>query len=79
MDVLSSVSALIHAVVAGGDVADVQLNLASVGCNFGTKDGSRATYGSVTGFAMELDLVRAGWVNAEDVQLCGIGPARRTR
>lgn len=75
-DTLSSVSALIDAAVAGGDVDGIQLNLASVVRNFGAEDGSGATYGSVTGFAIEVGLVRAGRVNAEDVQLVGIAGER---
>jgi hypothetical protein len=60
-DAVSSASALIDAAVAGGDVVGVQLNLARVVCNFGVEDSS------VTGFAIEVGLVRPGRGNAEDV------------
>lgn len=73
---LSSVSGLIDAAAEGADVTGVQLRLTSVVRSFGAEDGDEAAYGSVTGFAIEVGLVRGSRVNAEDAQLVGLGGER---
>jgi hypothetical protein len=70
---LSSVSDLIDAAAKDPDVVGVQIRLASVVRSLGAENGDEAVYGSVTGFAIEVGLVRGQRVNAEDVQLIGLG------
>jgi hypothetical protein len=72
---LKSVSALIEA-AGDSDVVGVQLRVASVIRNFGAENDDGAVFGSVTGFAIEVGLVRGGHVSAEDVQLVGLGGER---
>jgi hypothetical protein len=69
---LSSVSDLIDTAAGDTDVVGVQLRVVSVVRSFGTENGDDAAYGSVTGFAIEVGLVRDGNVSAEDVQLVGL-------
>lgn len=73
---LSSVSHLIDAAAEGADVVGVQLRLTSVVRSFGVENGAEAAYGSVTGFAIEVGLVRGRHVSTEDVQLLGLGGER---
>jgi hypothetical protein len=67
---LSSASDLIGSAIEKGDVTGFELRVASIVRSFGG-DGE-AAFGSVTGFAIEVGLVRGGRVNAEDVQLVGL-------
>lgn len=70
---LESVSALIKTAAGDSDVVGVQLRVASVIRNFGAENGDGAVFGSVTGFAIEVGLVRGEHVGAQDVQLVGLG------
>ncbi|MDG2285677.1 MAG: hypothetical protein P8N43_09130 [Alphaproteobacteria bacterium] len=70
---LESVSALIETAAGDSDVVGVQLGVASVIRNFGAENGDGAVFGSVTGFAIEVGLVRGEHVSAQDVQLVGLG------
>jgi hypothetical protein len=69
---LSSVSDLVDAAAGDSDVVGIQIRLASVVRSFGAENGDEASYGSVTGFAIEVGLIRAGRVSAEDVELVGL-------
>lgn len=73
---LASVSELIDKAAAGADVVGIQIRVASVARSFGEEDGDGASYGSVTGFAIEVGLVRGQRVNAEDVRLVGLAGER---
>jgi len=69
---LSSVSDLIHAAGEDADVLGVQLRVTSVVRSFGAENGEDAAFGSVTGFAIEVGLVRGDRVSAEDTRLVGL-------
>lgn len=69
---LSSVSDLIEAAAADPDVLGVQLRVASVVRSFGAENGEDAVFGGVTGFAIEVGLVRGDRVRAEDTRLVGL-------
>lgn len=69
---LSSVSDLIDAAGEDADVLGVQLRVASVVRSFGAENGEDAVFGSVTGFAIEVGLVRGDRVSAEDTRLVGL-------
>lgn len=69
---LASVADLIDAAGEDTDVLGVQLRVASVVRSFGAENGEDAVFGSVTGFAIEVGLVRGERVNAEDTRLVGL-------
>jgi hypothetical protein len=69
---LSSVSDLIDAAGEDADVLGVQLRVTSVVRSFGAENGEDAAFGSVTGFAIEVGLVRGDRVSAEDTRLVGL-------
>ena len=69
---LSSVSDLVDAAAGDSDVVGIGIRLASVVRSFGAENGDEAAYGSVTGFAIEIGLIRKGRVSAEDVELVGL-------
>jgi len=69
---LSSVSDLIDAAAADADVLGLQLRVASVVRSFGAENGEDAVFGGVTGFAIEVGLVRGERVSAEDTRLVGL-------
>jgi hypothetical protein len=69
---LSSVSDLIDAAGEDADVLGVQLRVASVVRSFGAENGEDAVFGSVSGFAIEVGLVRGERVGAEDTRLVGL-------
>jgi hypothetical protein len=68
---LATAAELIGVAADDSAVSGFQLRVASVVRSFGAEGDGKAAYGSVTGFAIEIGLVRGGRVNAEDVRLLG--------
>lgn len=69
---LASVSDLIASAAADADVEGVQIRVTSVVRSFGAENGEDAAFGSVTGFAIEVGLVRGDRIAAEDTRLVGL-------